>query len=325
MKVLFILIILGSYCCVWAQDNEIKVQVENLTEDYEYPSSIRNQEAIEISVEQLENTSNDAENSVSPAQEQNLPGITKIKENVPVKEKKIKKPEIDDESNHIFDTEKTAEEKFHWKPAVIQSGIFLGIQHGFRLTQEKTRRELGGPFFRDWGQSVRSLQGWDDGNKFFTNYVAHPLQGGATGRIFINNSDRAKKEEFSKSKKYWETRLKAMAWTAVWSTQFEIGPISEATIGNVGTYGNSRYNKVAWVDFIVTPIAGTGVVVAEDALDKYVLKNWLERKSRSKTMIKIYRSLITPTISFANLLRGKMPWYRPDRAIRVNDPVFPID
>ncbi len=28
-------------------------------------------------------------------------------------------------------------EKFHWKPALVQSGIFLGIQHGFRLTQEK--------------------------------------------------------------------------------------------------------------------------------------------------------------------------------------------
>src|SRR5215213_1416168 len=77
-------------------------------------------------------------------------------------------------------------EVFHWKAALIQSGIFLGIQHGVRLTQKKTKDELGGPFFKDWGQSVRNVRGWRDGDGTFTNYFAHPMKGAFTGRIFVN-------------------------------------------------------------------------------------------------------------------------------------------
>jgi hypothetical protein len=231
----------------------------------------------------------------------------------------MEKPDDDDKN---FDSFARTKEKFHWKPALIESGIFLGVQHAFRMTQKKTRRELDGPFFRDWGRSVRSLNGWSDGNKFFTNYIAHPMQGGVTGRIFINNSDRAKKQEFGKSRAYWETRFKAMVWSAVWSTQFEIGPVSEATLGNVGILGDPRYNKMAWVDFVITPTLGTAWVVAEDALDKYVMKNWLEQKTSNKTMIKVFRIVFTPTASFANILRGKMPWYREERPLHLRNSLF---
>ena len=206
-----------------------------------------------------------------------------------------------------------AKEKFHWKPALLQSGILLGIQHGFRMKQAKTRRELDGPFFRDWGNSIKNLRGWRDGDGSFTNYIAHPLQGATTGRIFINNSDRAKKQEFGKSKKYWESRLKAMAWSAVWSTQFEIGLISEANIGNVGLRERNGHSTMAWVDLVVTPVIGTGVLVAEDAIDKYILKNWLERKDANRVSVKIFRSILTPTLSVSNLLRWRKPWSRDTR------------
>lgn len=208
-----------------------------------------------------------------------------------------------------------AKDKFHWKPALIESGIFLGIQHGYRIARQKrTRDALGGPFFRDWAQSVKNLRGWRDGDRLTINYIGHPLQGGLTGRIFVNNSDRAKKQEFGKSKAYWESRFKAMAWSAAWSAQFELGPISEATIGNVGLPRRDGYSTMAYVDLVVTPTFGTGVLIGEDAIDKYVLKNWLERKSDNKMKIKLLRSVLTPTTSIANLLRGKMPWkrdYRP--------------
>ena len=205
-------------------------------------------------------------------------------------------------------------ERFHWKPALIESGIMLGVQHSFRLLQRRTRKELDGAFFADWAQSAKSLRGWQDGDSRFINYVAHPLQGSTTGRIFVNNSDRAKKQEFGKSKQYWESRLKALAWSAVWSTQFELGPISEATIGNVGLRPTDRH-KMAWADLIVTPVGGTAVLVGEDAIDKYVLKKWLERRTNGKVTvkIKILRSLLTPTTSVANLLRRKAPWQRDDR------------
>lgn len=205
-------------------------------------------------------------------------------------------------------------EKFHWKPALIQSGIFLGVQHGFRMSQQRTRRELKGEFINDWGRTVRNLRGWRDGDYAFINYVAHPLQGGLTGRIFINNSDRSKKLEFNESKDYWFSRFKAMLWSTAWSTQFEIGPISEATIGNVGLNPNDRH-KMAWVDLVVTPTVGTALIVQEDAIDKYVLKNWLERKNGNRTTakIKLLRSLLTPTLSVSNLLRLQVPWKRDNR------------
>ncbi|MBP6214303.1 MAG: hypothetical protein KA447_14785 [Pyrinomonadaceae bacterium] len=201
--------------------------------------------------------------------------------------------------------------RFNWKPALIQSGIFMAIQHSFRMSQPKTTRELGGKFFADWRDSLKNLKGWRDGNKWFTNYIAHPMQGSMTGRIFINNSGRARRQEFGGSKEYWMSRLKAAVWTAVWSTQFEIGPISEASIGNVGLRLNSDgSSKLSYVDLVITPTLGTGFAIAEDAVDKYILKNWIERKTTSGLTIKFYRSILTPVMSFANILRGKAPWYR---------------
>jgi hypothetical protein len=205
--------------------------------------------------------------------------------------------------------------KFHWKPALRESFRFLAVQHIYRMKQERTRVELDGKFFRDWVKSIRGLQGWRDSDGFFINWIAHPLQGGATGRIFVNNSDRARIQQFGKSSEYWRSRFKAMIWSAAWSTQFELGPLSEASIGNVGIRKKRGRSTMAWIDLVTTPTLGTGVLIGEDAIDKYVLKNWLERKTagRTTTKIKLWRSLLTPTTSFANILRGKLPWKRDAR------------
>jgi len=200
-------------------------------------------------------------------------------------------------------------DKFHWKPAIVESLYFLGIQQSLRMVQKKTRREITGPFFRDWGNSVKNLGKWRDGDSTFTNYVAHPMQGAVTGRIFINNSERSRRQEFGKSKEYWKSRAKTLAWSAVWSTQFELGPISEASIGNVGLYDRVGPNRMGWVDLVITPTAGTAVIVGEDALDKYILKNWLE-KSRPRWKIRLLRMFITPFQSFTNVLHGQLPWKR---------------
>ncbi len=205
------------------------------------------------------------------------------------------------------------EERFHWKPAIVQSLYFLTIQHGFRMLQKKTTDELGGPFFRDWANSVKNLGRWRDGDSTFTNYVAHPMQGAVTGRIFINNSDKSKKLEFGNSKEYWESRLKAMVWSAAWSTQFEIGPISEASIGNVGLYDRRGPNRMGFVDIVITPTAGTLVLIGEDIIDKYILRKWLEKNAKSKTRIILFRTFITPFQAFTNVLSGKYPWKRYNR------------
>src|SRR5690242_1027087 len=54
-------------------------------------------------------------------------------------------------------------EAFHWSGALLQSSLFLGVQHSFRLaTEPGTRSELKGPFWREYGRSVRGIEGWGD-------------------------------------------------------------------------------------------------------------------------------------------------------------------
>lgn len=194
---------------------------------------------------------------------------------------------------------------FNWRGALTQSFMFLGVQHGFALIlQEKTRRSLKGKFWGDYVDSVKALKGWDDGGKFFTNYIAHPLQGSFTGFIYVQNSPQARRAQFGASRDYWGSRMKAMLWTAVWSTQFEIGPLSQASIGNVGLSG-----KQTWEDIVVTPTLGTVMLIAEDAVDRYIIKS-IERRW-DNFYIKIFsRMILNPTRLFANMLRLKAPWYR---------------
>ena len=213
---------------------------------------------------------------------------------------KIKKKAADEEA--VPDIPATG---FNWRGALSQSFLFLGIQHGFALiSQEKTRRSLKGKFWGDYVDSVKSLHGWDDGGRFFTNYIAHPMQGALTGFIYVQNSPQAKRAQFGASRDYWSSRMKAMLWSAVWSTQFEIGPISQASIGNVGLSG-----KQTWEDLIVTPTLGTAMLIAEDAIDRYIIRS-IERRW-DNFYVKIFsRMILNPTRIFSNMLRFKPPWHR---------------
>ena len=204
-----------------------------------------------------------------------------------------------------LDKKIAGDRSFHWSTAIKQSLVFLGVQHGYAMTQPKTRRDLSGPFFKDYGRSVKSLHGWADGGRFFTNYIAHPLQGSFLGFIQIQNDPKGMSLSFDKSSAYWRSRLKALAWSAAWSTQFEIGPISQASIGNVGLHGKQTY-----VDLVMTPIGGFGLLVVEDVLDKHFVR-MIERRSPGNFYIKVAsRTFLNPTRSVANLLRLKAPWYR---------------
>ena len=208
----------------------------------------------------------------------------------------------DDEPRYIRDTERGR--GFNYRGAFAQSLLFLAVQHGYALTQPKTRESLKGKFWADYADSVKSLHGWDDGGRFFTNYLAHPMQGAFTGHVYVQNSPQALREQFSMSGKYWETRMKALLWTTAWSTQFELGPISQASIGNVGLKG-----KQTWEDIIVTPTAGTAMLIGEDAIDRYFIKG-IARRSDNLYVKVFSRILLNPTRNFSNLLRFREPWYR---------------
>lgn len=199
---------------------------------------------------------------------------------------------------------------FDWVDAAQQSLLFLTIQHGLRLPQPKTRRELGGPFLADWKDSVMGLRGWGDSDSAFTNYVAHPMQGGVSGFIQIQNDSAGRPLEFSNTPAYWKSRLRSMGWAALYSTQFEFGPYSEATIGNVG----KTPGTAGAVDLIVTPLGGLGMVVAEDLLDKHVVRK-LESRTESRGRKRIYRVLFNPQRGVANLFRGRLPWHRDTREL----------
>jgi hypothetical protein len=202
------------------------------------------------------------------------------------------------------------DENFQLNSAIRQSLLFLGIQHSVRFSQKKTVEELKGPFFSDYIASLQGIKGWGDGDDLKTNYLGHPAMGAVTGFIYIQNSPKAKALELSRSKNYWNSRLKAMAWSAAYSTQFEIGLFSEATIGNVG----KKRGTGGYVDFVVTPTLGTAGVVIEDAADSFLVRR-IERRTNNPHIIRLVRMVFNPTRTFANLLRFQKPWHRDSRGI----------
>lgn len=202
-----------------------------------------------------------------------------------------------------------ADTGFNWKSAFKQSLLFLSIQHGYALTQPKTREALQGNFLKDYASSVKSLHGWEDGGRFFTNYIAHPMQGSFMGFIQIQNDPKGIKQRFGASGDYWRSRMKAMAWSAAWSTQFEIGPLSQASIGNVGLKG-----KQTWIDIVITPTVGTAFLITEDAIDRFVIER-IERMSDNYYVMAFARMLLNPSRTMANIIRFKFPWYRDRKRI----------
>ncbi len=239
-------------------------------------------------------------------------------------EKSGSKAELNDPSgliqplpDHALDQylrEGRKKDSFDWESAFRQSMIFLGIQHAFRLaTEEGTRADLKGPFFKDYFRTLKSLRGWGDGDPFIVNYIGHPMMGSVTGFIQVQNDPKGVKEEVSLKRSYWRSRLKAFGFSFAYSTQFEIGLFSEASLGNIGMrpYGKAKH-PMAYVDLVVTPVVGTGWLVGEDLIDRYLVQR-LEDKISNRTARIVIRGFLNPTRSFANLMRGKWPWYRDNR------------
>ncbi|MEJ7609332.1 MAG: hypothetical protein WKF37_24430, partial [Bryobacteraceae bacterium] len=117
-----------------------------------------------------------------------------------------------------------------------------------------------------------------------------------------------KKEEFGRAGTYWRSRLKALAWNFAYSEQFELGLISESSLGNVG----KRKGTSGYSDHVITPAGGFGVMLVEDAVDRFLVRK-LESRASGGKMKAFYRTTFNPCRSFANVLRGKKPWHRDTR------------
>ena len=181
---------------------------------------------------------------------------------------------------------------------------FTVVQHLFRLQEEKTRRELGGPFLSDWFKSVSNLGGdWSDHGKKFANYMAHPM-GGATYAHIYRQNDRSRRDLEVGEPGYGGMVLRALAFSAVISLQFELGPLSEASIGNVGMRDP---NKMAWGDLVITPVIGTAWMVGEDLIDEKILKRMDGQQIVFRNTVRFF---LNPSRTAANMSRLKWPWYR---------------
>lgn len=197
---------------------------------------------------------------------------------------------------------------FEWQPALKQSFTFLTLQQTFRIgTQTGTREELRGPYFKDWFTSVGNIRGWDDGDSVLANYVGHPMEGAIAGYIQVQNDPRYRKLQFGDNG-YWKSRFKAFIFSAAFSTNYELGPLGDGAIGNVGKQPGTK----GAVDLVVTPTLGLGWMVTEDMLDRHLISR-IEHKIHSPAARLLIRSWLNPSRSMANVLRGRWPWWRDDR------------
>lgn len=194
--------------------------------------------------------------------------------------------------------------------AFADSIKLLAIEHGIRISfQEKTRRELGGPFWSEYRESIRFPRKWEDSDAWWVNYIGHPIHGAAAGYLWLDHGPDAA-SEIGLNRHYWVTRAYATAWSAGYSLQFEVGPLSEASIGNVGM----RPETTGWVDHVVTPAGAFGLMVAEDALDRFFVK-WVEARTTNRVWRASLRLLFNPSRTLSNTASGHLPWHREGRPL----------
>jgi hypothetical protein len=139
--------------------------------------------------------------------------------------------------------------------------------------------------------------------------VLHPGQGAASGFIWLQNSASGELP-FALTDDYMSSRLWATLWALGYSLQFEIGPFSEASIGNVGM----RRETTGWVDHIMTPAGGLAIMMFEDVLDRYVVRK-LEDRTGSPVLRAMMRMFITPSRATANVAGMRPPWHRASRPL----------
>ena len=75
-----------------------------------------------------------------------------------------------------------------------------------------------------------------------------------------------------------------------------------------------RRETSGWVDHVITPIGAFGLIVAEDALDRYLVQ-WSERHITNRTLRAIIRSVANPGRTLSNTASGRPPWHRDGRPI----------
>jgi hypothetical protein len=199
-------------------------------------------------------------------------------------------------------------DRFHWWTAFKESLLYTGIMHTFDITTEAgTRDALNGHWFRNYTRSLSELRGWSDSDRFMAPYVGHPIEGSVFGFIERQNDPRYRLVQWGDGRDYWVSMLRSMAFSAVWHTQWKIGPASEASIGNVMLHASPGF-----ITLVDTPTLGFCTMLAEDAADRYLIMG-LENRSTNRALIILARSFLNPGRTFGNLMAFHVPWQRATR------------
>jgi hypothetical protein len=196
-----------------------------------------------------------------------------------------------------------------WGELARDSFLFLAVENAFRCaTEQGTRDAFSNPFVRGYLNSVGNMHGWNDGDPFYVNYVGHPMQGAVSGDIWTHNDRAYPNIEFGRNRRYWKGKLRGGAYSYIYSVLFEIGPASEASIGNV----QALYPAQGFVDHVVTPVIGLGWSITEDALDQYLVRR-VESHTGNPWIRGLVRSGLNPARSMANTMASQWVWHRDNR------------
>jgi len=203
----------------------------------------------------------------------------------------------------------SATDRFQWRPALKQYLFEISIQHGWRFAHEEGTRDAttNGPWFHDWVHSVGETRGWDDGDGWHASYVGHPLNGGIYCFIEQQNDPLYRRVEWGDGRIYWMSRLRAVAFAAIASTQWTLGPMSEASLGNV-----QLHSSPGFIDIVQTPGIGVMEMMGEDLIDRYFIIR-LENHTANPWLLLAARSLGNPARSFATLMSFRLGWNRENR------------
>lgn len=214
--------------------------------------------------------------------------------------------------------------RFHWWPAFREQTQYLFIETGWNLATNTHVWEATthGHWFQNWMDSVEGFKfsRWNDANPISDDYVGHPMMGAISMDIFIQNYPRGMSIEAQNTKEYWHSRLWALLWATVYSTQWKLGPISEASFGNTGKdtafdkNAGHKTNGTGVVGLVITPVGGWVWTLGEDFVDLHLLR-YADAKTTNPLLL-FGMGFANPCRSFANLMRFKAPWYRDSRPVR---------
>jgi hypothetical protein len=223
------------------------------------------------------------------------------------------------------DTTGARECRVHWRHLVITTSLFNAFQNagnlytGFWYRYETTT----GKWFDRWINSAAdwSWTRWTDGNGFMDDYVGHSMMGAITNSLWIQDDPKGMTVEFGNTPEYWRSRTRALIFSTAYSFEWKLGPFGEAGIGHNGDHiipevHTPSTNETGWVDLVTTPVGGLLWTMAEDALDKHVVRK-LEEKPRGPLSL-VAISFLTPARATANIFRWRPPWYRDGRQVKAN-------